>query len=428
MSGALDLPDRLGRYVVARAIGEGAMGRVLLAHDPVLDRDVAIKLLRGDLGLAAEEREALLARMRNEARAAARVAHPNIVTLHDMIESEAWGICLVFELVEGQTLKQRIARGPLPGPQVARIAREIGGALAVAHVAGVLHRDVKPENVMLAEHGAKIADFGIARVPDSTLTRAGGLLGTPAYSAPECIRGGSFSPASDQFSLAASLYEALSAERAFPGDDAVTVAACVGTREPPPIAASLGLSERVDRVLTRALSKDPSERYESCCAFGESLASALEADAARTLLAPPLSLSGPKARPLGFRQSVALGAVAAAAIVALGLLSALRTPSPSNLQLVEARGPASASARASASQARPAHAGQAHAPVRHAPRADQDSSTELSAEAGTAASDPDALPHALADAPASPAAEASDAPEAPSAGTDASLPAPPGSR
>jgi serine/threonine-protein kinase len=251
------------------------MGRVLLAHDPVLDRDVAIKILRDDLRLSPEVREGLVVRMRHEARAAARVAHPNLVTLHDMGEDDYVGLYLVFEYVNGPTLKERLIEGRLAPAQAARLALEIGGALGFAHAAGILHRDVKPENVMLSPTGGKLADFGIARIPDSTLTHAGGLLGTPAYSAPETFRAGTFSPESDQFSLAATLYEATLGRRAFPGDDAVFVASKIANDAPERLARVAGLSETVDDVFARALAKRAEDRFPSCEAFGAALASEL---------------------------------------------------------------------------------------------------------------------------------------------------------
>ncbi len=269
------LPTQIGRYRIERLLGRGAMGRVLLAHDPVLDRSVAIKLLRDDLQIPPEQYDALLHRMRQEARASARVSHPNIVALHDMGEDPTLGLCLVFEYAEGLTLKERLLRGPLGPEAAAKLAREVGDALTTAHLAGVLHRDIKPENIILTPTGAKVADFGIARVPDSTLTRDGGLLGTPAYSAPECIETGRFSPLSDQFSLAATLYEAVSGQRAFPGEDAVAVATRITTDEPPGIAELSGLDPHVDDVLARGLSKDPHGRYEDARAFGAALAEAL---------------------------------------------------------------------------------------------------------------------------------------------------------
>ena len=272
--GGLDFAP-IGRYQPVRLLGRGAMGRVLLAHDPVVDRRVAIKLLRDDLVIPPEQKDALIDRMRQEARASARVSHPNIVALYDMGEDAELGLYLVFEYAEGLTLEQRIARGPLGAEAGAKLARELGDALTTAHAAGVLHRDIKPQNIILTPTGAKIADFGIARVPDSTLTRDGGLLGTPAYSAPECITKGTFSPLSDQFSLAATLYEALSQARAFPGEDAVSVATRITTDVPPGIAQPCGLDPHVDAILLRGLAKSPNDRFPSARELGESLAEAL---------------------------------------------------------------------------------------------------------------------------------------------------------
>lgn len=270
------LPPTIGRYEVVRLLGQGAMGRVLLARDPVLGRDVAIKVLRPDLDIAPEVRDGLVARMRHEAQAAARVSHPNLVTLHDMGEDPAVGLFLVFEYVTGANLKERLRSGRLPPHQAARLARELGSALSVAHAAGVLHRDVKPENVMLSPTGAKLADFGIAKIPDSTLTRTGTLVGTPAYCAPEALASGLFSPESDQFSLAATLYEAVSGERAFPGDDAIGVAAKIATEDARPIARRCALPDEADAVLFRGLHKDPARRYGSSSEFGDALAASLE--------------------------------------------------------------------------------------------------------------------------------------------------------
>jgi serine/threonine-protein kinase len=214
--------------------------------------------------------------MRQEARASARVNHPNIVALHDMGDHPELGLFLVFEYIRGETLKDRLERGPVGPAAVARLAREVGSALATAHAAGVLHRDIKPENIMLCPTGAKVADFGIARVPDSTLTFGGGLLGTPAYSAPEALSDAKFSPQSDQFSFAATLYEALSGRRAFPGDDAMAVAARIQTEDPPRIAAACGVDVHVDTILARGLLKYPRGRFDTCEELGNALAEALE--------------------------------------------------------------------------------------------------------------------------------------------------------
>jgi len=265
----------IGRYEILGELGRGAMGIVLLAHDPILERDVALKFLRPDLQLAPGEREALMLRMRQEARAIARVTHPGIVSLHDLGETTEEGVYLVFERVIGPTLEDALRRGRLTREGAARLARELGEGLSAAHARGVLHRDMKPGNVILTGEGAKIADFGVARLPDSTLTKAGARVGTPAYAAPEAIREGKHSAESDQFSLAATLYEAVSGQRAFPGDDAITVAKKIETEDAQLIARRLHFPERVDRVLSRGLAKDPKERYASCAAFGTALSEAL---------------------------------------------------------------------------------------------------------------------------------------------------------
>ncbi len=255
---------------------------MFLARDSVLGREVAIKVLRDDLGLPPEVKKTLFERMEHEARAAAALSHPNMVTLHDMGEHPELGLFLVFERVHGPTLRDRLDTGPLSAREVATLARELGDALTQAHASGVIHRDVKPENVLLSPRGAKLTDFGIARLPDSTLTSAstGAVLGTPAYSAPEALALGEFGAASDQFSLAATLYEALTGRRAFPGDDALTVAGRVALEAP----AALGAAERhespwltrAEPVWTRGMAKAREERYSSAAALGLALAAARE--------------------------------------------------------------------------------------------------------------------------------------------------------
>jgi serine/threonine-protein kinase len=291
----------IGRYEVESVVGQGGMGRVLLARDSVLGRRVAIKIMRDDLGLPPEVRAAVIARMRQEARAAAAVSHPNMVTLHDMGEEEPVGLYLVFEYVEGPTLREAIEnaspehktpslrmkigatgkaevpeRGALDPHDVVRIALEVAGALDLAHAAGVIHRDVKPENVLLSATGAKITDFGIARMPDSTLTLQSTVMGTPAYSAPETFSAAAFSARSDQFSLACTLYEALTGDRAFPGDDPVAVAAKVATEDPAPLRSHGGALDRASQVMLRGMAKDPARRFATCGDLADALADALE--------------------------------------------------------------------------------------------------------------------------------------------------------
>src|SRR5438105_3530028 len=205
MSGDTTLPKTIGRYEVERLLGQGGMGRVYLARDKILGRRVAIKVLRDDLALPPRVRDELIERMRHEARAAAAVSHPNIVTLHDMGEDDQVGLFLVFEYVPGpsgdapESLRERLRGGSLPLPEIATLARQLGSALAFAHEEGIVHRDIKPENVLFSRSGAKIADFGIARIPESTITRTNTVLGTPAYTSPEALSFGTFGPKSDQF-------------------------------------------------------------------------------------------------------------------------------------------------------------------------------------------------------------------------------------
>ncbi len=272
-------PERIGRYEIVRLIGEGAVGRVFLARDPVLGREVAVKVLREDLGLPADVKSDLATRMKSEARAAATVRHPHLVTLHDMGEDDKVGLYLVFEYVQGPTIRERLSNGALPPLEVARIALELGAALATAHEAGVVHRDVKPENVICSTTGAVLTDFGLAAPP-----KMKGLPpATIAYAAPETLTDeAAYSPRSDQFSLAATLYEALSGKRAFLGEDIAAVAEHIAHDEPAPLTndetdfrEKLMLT-RAEGVLRRAFQKEPSLRYPSCRAFGDALGAAID--------------------------------------------------------------------------------------------------------------------------------------------------------
>jgi|GEM_PF-926565 len=303
-------PQKIGRYEVERLLGQGGMGRVWLARDTVLGRKVAIKVLRDDLALPPNVRDELIVRMGHEARAAAAVSHPNIVTLHDMGEDPAVGLFLVFEYVTTKnedaqpgspdadvvlSLRDRLKRGPLSFAEVAKLARELGSALSFAHEAGVIHRDVKPENILFSRTGFKIADFGIARIPDSTITRANTVLGTPAYTAPEALAKGEFGPASDQFSLAATLYEATTGARAFGGEDAIATAGKVSSEPPPPLHESIGPEPAVralDVMLQRGLSKAPEDRFKSCADLGDEVARAIETEGGTRRIGAPRAGSG----------------------------------------------------------------------------------------------------------------------------------------
>jgi serine/threonine-protein kinase len=323
------LPARVGRYEIELELGHGEMGRVLLARDTGLGRSVAMKVLRDDLGLPRELRDALTERLRLEARAVAALSHPAIVTLHDMGEDDTLGLYLVFERVLGPTLRERLRDGPLPPADVAQLARALGSALTHAHTNGVVHRDVKPENVMLAPTGPKLTDFGISqlgalvgqgRTPEGAMIPGGAVA--PAYSAPEALASGAFSAYSDQFSLAATLYEALTGQRPFAGSDALSVAARVATgKQPAPTSLLPGLRAfpHVDAIFDRALAKEPRNRFGSCEAFGSVLASELDGSNAALLHTPaPRSSIVPRATRRWQNGAALLALVVIVLLVAAG--------------------------------------------------------------------------------------------------------------
>ncbi|MEM6962277.1 MAG: serine/threonine-protein kinase, partial [Myxococcota bacterium] len=255
----------IGRFTIDRLLGSGAMGCVYLGRDPELDRAVAIKTIR-DLGMERENLDTFLERFRNEARAAARLTDPTIVQVFDVGEDAEAGPYLVFEYVAGSTLKQMLRSQPAIGPErTIHFARQIARALTVAHANEVLHRDLKPDNLLVTpDDELKLADFGVARVPNASLTRKGQFLGTPCYAAPETLAEGQYSPKSDLFSFAAVLYEMISGHRAFPGDDAVAVAHQVIHDDPKPPSKTTHQTKipaTVDQVLLKALSKRPEDRY-----------------------------------------------------------------------------------------------------------------------------------------------------------------------
>ncbi len=290
------IPKAIGRYEVDRLLGSGAMGFVFLGRDPDLDRQVAIKTIR-TRDLSAEAMQMFLERFKNEARAAARLKHPSIVQVYDAGQDAEVGPYLVFEYIKGSTLKQVLrSGGPLPRERAIEIAEQVADALDAAHAVGIIHRDIKPDNLLVEEDGVvKLADFGVARIPDAALTREGQFLGTPCYAAPETLSEGRYGPHSDLFSFAAVLYELVCGKRAFPGDDAVSVAHKVLHDTPElPSEAYEGEGEipsEVDDVVMRGLSKKPEQRYGSARDLGRAFRAALMGDDA-----PPESAT-PSGRP-----------------------------------------------------------------------------------------------------------------------------------
>ncbi|SEC68564.1 serine/threonine-protein kinase [Streptomyces sp. TLI_105] len=247
-----------GRYRLGESIGRGGMGKVWRAHDEVLHRVVAVKELTAGRFVAEADRLVLHARTQKEARAAARITHPGVVTVHDVLEHDnrPW---IVMQYVDGPSLADAAKEaGTIEPREAARIGLHVVGALRAAHAAGVLHRDVKPGNVLLARDGrVLITDFGIAAIEgDSTITRTGEIVGSIDYLAPERVQGGDPGPASDLWSLGATLYTAVEGTSPFRRTSPISTMQAVVTEEPPHPAKAGPLAS----VIVALLRKDPAQR------------------------------------------------------------------------------------------------------------------------------------------------------------------------
>jgi serine/threonine protein kinase len=267
--------EPIGRYLVERKLGEGGMGVVFAARDRRLDRAVALKRIRPGQ-TDGQERE----RFWREARAAASVSHPNVCQLYE-IDEDGSGLFLAMELLEGESLSDRLRRGALPSAEALPIALAVLSALAALHRKGIVHRDLKPSNIFLSTNGVKLLDFGLARpflgADDSSandLTRPGVLLGTPSYLAPELIEGQIADPRSDLFALGVVLYEMLVGTAPFRGGSVVAVASAILKDEPPALGGAAGVVG-LDRVVHRALRKNAAERYQTADAFAQDLRTTL---------------------------------------------------------------------------------------------------------------------------------------------------------
>ncbi|MCE9572712.1 MAG: protein kinase [Deltaproteobacteria bacterium] len=249
---------RFGRYRVEATLGAGAMGEVHAAIDEALGREVAIKTIRNRGGINGQ---LLDDRFRQEARAIAALSHPNIVALYD-VGFDGDPPYLVMERVAGPSLKEQLAAGPLSPDDARALGVQLARALAAAHARGILHRDVKPANVLAAGPGIwKLADFGVAHVPDSSLTITGQFVGSPAYAAPEALALGQFSAAADIYGLGAILYEALSGTCAFDSSSITSLASLLERRPPPPLAqVAPGVPADLAAAVARAIDPEPANR------------------------------------------------------------------------------------------------------------------------------------------------------------------------
>ena len=265
--------ETVSHYRITELLGGGGMGVVYKAQDLRLGRTVALKFLPLDLSRDAEAVE----RFRNEARAASSLDHPGICTIYDIDETPDGRLFIAMAFCEGETLRARIGRGPLPLPDALRISRQVADALAQAHKYGIVHRDIKPANLILSSDGmVRIVDFGLAKLSDSpSLTQTGARLGTPLYMSPEQATGASLDERTDLWSLGAVLFEMLTGRPAFDRPDSASVVAAISRDEPPNLEqVRPGLPPMVTSIVRRLLSKDPRQRYASAAQLSEDLGAA----------------------------------------------------------------------------------------------------------------------------------------------------------
>jgi eukaryotic-like serine/threonine-protein kinase len=267
---AVALPARVGRFAVSARLGEGGMGVVYAAVDPELHRPVAIKVIRQEVAGDSTVRE----RFQREARLAASIADPRVCRVYEVGE-DADQLFIVMELLDGEPLSSRLARGPLPMAESAALLLDVLQALGVLHARGIVHRDLKPSNIFLTATGARLLDFGLARqvAAEDTLTRAnltatGTILGTPRYMAPEQLLGRDTGPQADLFAAAGIFYEMLSGRPAFDAESLAGIMNRILNHEPPSIGGSPAI-EAADRIIQRALSQAPSGRYPSSAAMAD---------------------------------------------------------------------------------------------------------------------------------------------------------------
>ena len=295
------------RYEIQEKLGAGGMGVVYRARDVRLERLVALKFLPAALSADTHAKRRFL----TEARAAAALQHANVCTVHEIGETETGQLFIAMAFVEGETLRAAIERGPLPPSQAVDIARQVAAALESAHARGVVHRDVKPANVMVGGDGVvKLVDFGVAKLEGSTLTGSGVTPGTISYMSPEQVRGEDVDQRTDLWALGVVLYEMLAGKRPFLGGSDATIAHAITTREPAPLRAlDSRIPAALDGIVSRALAKDRGHRFQS----------ADEMLAALRYAADEIGGSVPHRPPVG-RRTVVVLVVAVVALVVAGVM------------------------------------------------------------------------------------------------------------
>jgi len=264
--------SRFGRYQIERHLGRGGMGDVFLVRDTIINRQAALKTIRPDTDLDPKQIIEMRQRFYREAQTAGKLNHPHIVTVYDVGEDLGMSY-IVMEFVEGQTLTQWMKTQRFSVAQIKHVVHGAAMALEYAHENGVFHRDVKPDNIMLSTTGGvKVMDFGIARVVESSLTRTGSVMGTPAYMSPEQVNGQKVDGRSDTFSLGVILYELLTGRKPFKGDTMPSLMFAIMKEEPPhPSTVDTAVSPVWDPILEKALAKNRDERYPTVKEFAQAV-------------------------------------------------------------------------------------------------------------------------------------------------------------
>ncbi|MEI7554854.1 serine/threonine-protein kinase [Candidatus Chlorohelix sp.] len=289
MSGQLEKGYKLGQYEIIEPLGKGGMASVYRAHQPSLERDVAIKIMAEQYATD----PSFVERFRREARSIAKLRHPNILTVYDAGEDHGL-LYMVMELIEGPTLKDEIQGKPLSLDKTTKVMQQISGALHYANNSGIIHRDVKPSNVLIDKTGrAVLSDFGIAKMAEAKtqLTSTGTGVGTPDYMSPEQAMGEELDARSDEYSLGVMLYEMLTGRPPFTGDTPIAVVmGHVSKPLPSPRQYNPDIPLSVERVISKALSKKAEDRYKDCEVFNDTLVEAIKNKDGE--VAPPVSTSG----------------------------------------------------------------------------------------------------------------------------------------
>jgi RNA polymerase sigma factor (TIGR02999 family) len=265
--------SRIGSYEIEEELGRGGMGVVFRAYHPAAGRRVALKVIRPQPSASEAENAAVRVRFFREADAVGKLSHPNIVTFHEIGEERGF-LYLVMEYVIGVSLETLLKDGPIEPPAALSLLKQIAGALDYAHSKGVVHRDVKPANILIQSDGqAKLTDFGTAHIQSQTITKTGTTMGTPAYMAPEQILVSGVDGKTDQFSLASSAYETLAGRKPFEAPTHAALFHKIVNQEPALIhSMNAALPESCAAVVSKALAKQPTARYANCTEFVQALA------------------------------------------------------------------------------------------------------------------------------------------------------------